>query len=371
MDKSKEIITQLLSSVGVTVGNKGNADIIVNDERFYRRVLASGSLGLGESYVEGWWDCKDLQGLFYKICRTDIDEKANRDLMTTLHFLKSKVFNLQTTTRSFYVGKKHYDLGNNLFKLMLGKRMVYSCGYWKTAKTLDKAQEDKLDLICRKLGLKKGDRLLDIGCGWGELLKFAAEKYGVKGVGVTVSKEQAELARQICRGLPIKIRLQDYRSLNEKFDHIVSVGMFEHVGRKNYKEYMSVVSRCLKQDGLFLLHTIGSKDSKNSPDPWLLKYIFPNSITPSPEDIVSASNKIFVMEDWHNFGTYYQPTLTAWHENINKNWAKVTEKYDERFRRMWNYYLLCCAGSFQARNSQLWQIVFSKGGIVGGYKSIR
>ena len=153
--------------------------------------------------------------------------------------LKARLVNLQSTSRAYNIGKKHYDIGNELYKNMLDKRMNYSCGYWKNSKTLDQAQEAKLDLICKKVGLKPGMKILDIGCGWGSFVKFAAEKYKVKAVGITVSKEQAKLARELCKGLPIEIRLQDYRELNEKFDRIISIGMFEHVGPKNYKTYVN------------------------------------------------------------------------------------------------------------------------------------
>ncbi len=249
--------------------------------------------------------------------------------------------------------------------------MNYSCGYWREAKTLDEAQVAKLDLICKKLKLKPGMTVLDIGCGWGSLAKFAAEKYKVKVVGVTVSKEQAKLARELCTGFDITIRLQDYRDLKEKFDRVVSVGMFEHVGYKNYKEFMEVVNRSLKDDGLFLLHTIGGNKSVKHNDPWIEKYIFPNSMLPSVNQITKATEDIFILRDWHNFGGDYDKTLMAWHKNFNESWDKIKNNYDERFRRMWNYYLLILAGAFRAHRFQLWQIVFSKKDAPVEYKSIR
>ena len=173
----------------------------------------------------------------------------------------------------------------------------------------------------------------------GEFIKYAAEKYGVKAVGITVSEKQAVLAREMCGGLPVEIRLQDYRDLDEKFDHIVSVGMFEHVGYKNYRTYMETADKCLSDDGLFLLHTIGEGCSKIAMEPWVDKYIFPNSLIPSLKQISVAIEKIFVMEDLHNFGAYYDPTLTAWFNNFNRNWDAL--KVDSaRFYRMWKYYLL-------------------------------
>ena len=283
----------------------------------------------------------------------------------------ARVINMQSKHRAFEIGEKHYDLGNELFQNMMDKRMVYSCAYWNDAQTLDDAQDNKLDLICRKLGLQPGMKILDIGCGWGSYAKYAAEKYKVKVIGITVSKEQVDLGRILCAGLPVEIRLLDYRDLDDKFDHIVSVGMIEHVGYKNYRTYMEVVHRCLKDDGLFLLHTIGGNKSVTSVDPWMNKYIFPNGMLPSIKQLGSAIEGLFVMEDWHNFSADYDKTLIAWHKNLEENWDKIKSNYEERFHRMWDYYLLSCAGSFRARRNQLWQIVLSKKGILGGYKSIR
>lgn len=326
--------------------------------------------------MDGWWDCKKLDEFIYHILRADLREKVKgmKNLFPLL--IKARFLNLQNFSKAFEVGKKHYDLGNDFYRYMLDKRMVYTCAYWKNARTLDKAQEDKLELVCKKIGLKKGMKVLDIGCGWGSFLKYAAEKYKIKGLGVTVSKEQAKLARELCKEFDIEIRLQDYRKIikKEKFDRIVSLGMFEHVGYKNYKTYMNIIHKNLKDDGLFLLHTIGSNVSKYIGEPWNVKYIFPNSMLPSLKQITEASEGLFLVEDLHNFGIYYDETLMAWYKNFTKNWKeikKLDKRYNERFYRMWTYYLLSHAGSFRARNEQLWQVVFSKKGIPKGYKSIR
>ena len=249
--------------------------------------------------------------------------------------------------------------------------MVYTCSYWKNSDNLDNAQESKLELTCNKIGLKEGMRVLDIGCGWGSFEKYASEKYGVEVIGITISKEQVELGNELCRGLPVEIRLQDYRDVNEKFDAILSLGMFEHVGPKNYRTYMQKVSDCLEDNGLFLLHTIGSNVSNKIGDRWITKYIFPNGVLPSARQITNASEKLFILEDWHSFGADYDKTLIAWQNNFEKNWDKIKENYSERFKRMWNYYLLSCAGGFRSRKHQLWQIVFSKNGVRGGYESVR
>ncbi|CZU44228.1 cyclopropane-fatty-acyl-phospholipid synthase [Enterobacter hormaechei] len=239
--------------------------------------------------------------------------------------------------------------------------MQYSCGYWKKATTLEEAQQDKLQLICDKLQLQPGMRVLDIGCGWGGLAWFMAKNYGVSVVGVTISAEQQKMAQERCLGLDVDIRLQDYRDLNEQFDRIVSVGMFEHVGPKNYKTYFEVADRNLKPDGIFLLHTIGSKRTDNNVDPWINKYIFPNGCLPSVRHIANASEPHFIVEDWHNFGADYDTTLMAWHERFQAAWPEIADNYSERFKRMFSYYLNACAGAFRARDIQLWQVVFSRG----------
>jgi cyclopropane-fatty-acyl-phospholipid synthase len=333
-------------------------------------VLAHGSLGLGESYMDGWWDVEDLDGFLFKLIDARLDEKVGT-LDDAWLYLKARFVNLQRGRRAFVIGERHYDLGNDLFQAMLGKRLVYSCGYWKDATDLDAAQEAKLDLVCRKLGLEPGMRVLDIGCGWGEALRFAAERHGVSGVGVTVSHEQAEFAAGLCRGLPIDIRVQDYREVDERFDRVFSIGMFEHVGVKNYRTYFDVARRCTADDGLFLLHCIGSNVSSNHTDPWIAKYIFPNSMLPSAEQIANCVEGVFVIEDWHNFGADYDRTLMAWRANFDAAWPRLAARYGERFRRMWRFYLSASAAVFRARRDQLWQLVLSPGGVPGGYRAPR
>jgi cyclopropane-fatty-acyl-phospholipid synthase len=368
---SKEVVQKLLAKADIQINGDRPWDITVHNEKLYDRVLAQGSLGLGESYMDGWWDVPQLDQFFFKLFRSGAIEQVPYSWNTIFAVAKSKLLNMQSKARAFMVGEQHYDLGNDLYKAMLDLQMVYSCAYWKNAQNLDQAQEHKFDLICKKLDLKPGMKVLEIGCGWGGLAFHAAQKYGVSVVGVTVSKEQAAFAQELCKGYPVEIRLQDYRDLKEQFDRIVSVGMFEHVGYKNYQTYIDVCSALLKDDGLMLLHTIGGNKSYTTGDDWMHKYIFPNGMLPSIAQIATALEGNFVMEDWHNFGTYYDKTLMAWHANFKKQWPELKAQYDDRFYRMWNYYLLSCAGLFRARYIQLWQIVLSKNGALGGYISIR
>ncbi len=369
--KVKDWVNYVIEPTGVVIDGPNPWDPQVKNQELFNRVKAQGSLGLGEAYMEGWWECEKLDEFFYRLLSTDIYSRLGLSLPVVLSFLEAKLINMQAKRRAFQVGEKHYDIGNDLFVAMLGESMTYSCGYFKETADLTEAEYAKLDLICRKLDLKPGQRVLDIGCGWGSFARHAAKNYGVKVVGITISKEQKRLAEELCAGLDVEIRLTDYREMNEKFDHIVSVGMIEHVGVKNYRTYMEVARRCLKEDGLFLLHTIGSLKSGNNTDPWIGKYIFPNGMLPSLRQLTESVEKLFVIEDVHNFGADYDKTLMAWHKNFVVAWPELKKDYDERFYRMWVYYLLCCAGGFRARSIQLWQIVLSPKGVPDGYRSVR
>ena len=355
------IANELLGRAGIRVNGPAASDIQVKNPDFFKRVLQEGSLGLGESYMDGWGDCARLDIFFTKVLRAGLENQLPHHFKDTLRIAGARLFNLQSKKRAWIVGKEHYDLGNDLFTRMLDPQMQYSCAYWKDAETLDDAQRAKLRLIGEKLQLKPGMRVLDIGCGWGGLAQFMAQNYGVSVVGVTISAEQQKLAQKRCEGLDVDIRLQDYRDLDEQFDRIVSVGMFEHVGPKNYATYFRVVDRNLKPDGIFLLHTIGSKRTDHNVDPWINRYIFPNGCLPSVRQIADASESHFVMEDWHNFGADYDRTLMAWHERFLAAWPEIADNYSERFKRMFSYYLNACAGAFRARDIQLWQVVFSRG----------
>lgn len=371
MDNARAIAEKTLAKADITIGGNRPWDVQIHDERVFSRVLRGGTLALGESYMDGWWDVPAVDEFFAKVLGAHLERNLKPSLDIFFAYLSALIRNPQSKSRASQVVEAHYDLGNDLYEAMLDSSMVYTCAYWKDATTLTEAQEAKLDLVCRKIGLKKGDRVLDIGCGFGSFAKFAAEKYGASVVGITISKEQLKLAQERTKGLSVEIRFQDYRDVTETFDHIVSIGMFEAVGLKNFREYFEVAARCLKPEGFFLLHTIGQNHSNTTGESWINKYIFPNGLLPSLAQLGTATEGLFVVEDLHNFGADYDKTLLAWFSNFDKAWPTLKEKYGDRFYRMWKYYLLLCAGTFRARETQLWQVVLSKDGVPGGYTSVR
>ncbi len=364
------MLAGLLAPADVDLDGDRPWDVIVHDARMPRRVLAQGSLGAGESYMDGWWDCDRLDEMLTRVLRTDV-VRGLRSLRKYWSVSLGVLRNPQSYRRAFVVGERHYDIGDDLYERMLDRRMIYSCAYWSAASSLEEAQEHKLDLVCRKLGLERRMRVLDVGCGWGGAAQFAAERYGVQVTGITVSKNQAEAARERCRGLPVEIRLQDYRSLTGTFDRIYSLGMFEHVGLRNYRRYLRKMRELLDPDGLFLLHTIGANISHRVTDPWIEKHIFPNSMLPSMVQIARAAESCWVTEDWHVFGVDYDRTLMSWSRNFDARWGEIAGRYGERFRRMWHFWLMSSAAAFRARRLQLWQIVLSPHGVPGGYRAVR
>jgi len=368
-------VKAVLAHADIALNGNRPWDIQFKDPRLYSAVKKNALVGLGDAYIDGWWECEALDEMFCRLLQIGAQHVFRNHPRVILRALGALVFNQQMPRAAARYIHAHYDLGYELFSRTLDQRMVYSCAYWDNAKTLDEAQEAKLDLVCKKLQLERGMTVLDIGCGWGSWVRFAAEHYGVRAVGITLSSDQAEFARTNCKGLDIEIRIQDYRTVRETFDRIASIGMFEHVGPKNYRAFFDIAHSTLRDDGLFLLHTFATRDPfpnrSHCEVDWINKHIFPGLVVPSMGQIGRAVDRRFVIEDVHNFGADYDATLLAWAENVERHWTQLRDKYDERFHRMWRYYLLTCAGAFRSRAYQVWQMVLSKNGVIGGYQSQR
>jgi cyclopropane-fatty-acyl-phospholipid synthase len=367
---SKQLSLSILGLAGIEVNGKNAWDIQVHDDRLWNRIISQRELGLAEAYLDGWWDVESIDQFLTKLLEINVLDKVPFSISLVGHAVKSTVLNRQTKAKAAANAKHHYNIGNDLYTRMLDKEMAYSCGYWKSAKTLDQAQIAKFDLICRKLELKPGMKLLDIGCGWGGLLRYAAKNYGIIGTGISPADNQIELARAKNGKLKIEYLQMDYRDLSGKFDRIVSVGMMEHVGPKNLETFFNKCISLLAPDGMMLHHTIASNETKQVTDPFFDRYIFPGGVLPSLAQISKAVEKKVIIEDVHNFGPDYEKTLLAWHARINKRWSEIPN-YDERFRRMWNYYLLSSAAGFRARHIQLLQVVFRPMTSRGAYKAVR
>ena len=367
---SKEICLRLLDQAGVPVNSNEPWSLRIHDERLWNRVTAQRQLGFGEAYMDGWWDCEQLDEALTRLITVDAVSAIRPTPMVVAHILKSTAINRQTKARAVKNAQHHYDIGNDLYSRMLDKEMIYSCGYWENASSLDEAQIAKLELICQKLALKPGMRVLDIGSGWGGFLRYAVKNYGVVGFGISLANQQTKLARERSQGLDIEFLQMDYRDLAGQFDRIVSIGMMEHVGPNNLKEFFAKCDKLLADDGIMLHHTISSIISANHTDPFFDRYIFPGGVIPSLGQISNAVETKWVIEDVHNFGLDYDLTLMEWYKNINSRWDEIP-KYDERFRRMWNYYLLGSAAGFRARSLQLTQLVFRRPGRLPKYRSVR
>lgn len=370
----QRMLEKFLGDIGVTINGNKPYDVKIHDQRFYTEILKKQNLGAGECYMQGLWDCDQLDELFYRICRHKLYDKVNPEWKAVYWTLRNSVINQQTRKKSERVAEVHYNLGNKLYERMLGKSMAYTCGYWKDAQSLDEAEFAKYELICQKLELNPGERILELGCGWGGLAKYMAEKYQCEVVAFDIGREPASYAKSLCKDLPVKIYQCDYRDVHiynpkhEKFDKLVSVGVLEHVGYKNYNPFLNISRSFMKDDGIFLLHSIGSNSSRNYCDAWINHFIFPNGHLPSLKQVGKAFEGKFIVEDHHNFGAHYDKTLLEWHKNLNNHWEELKSDYNERFHRMMDYYLLTCAGAFRARDMQLWQFVLTKNGVLKGYR---
>jgi cyclopropane-fatty-acyl-phospholipid synthase len=370
--RARKAVSDLLAKADIAVDGTRPWDIRVHDDRVFQRLLGGGSLGFGEAYMDGDWDCEALDQFFDRAISARLTEKLGLTPALALLIASAKLRNRQTVRRSREVARTHYDLPVDIFEATFDKRLTGSCAYWANAETLDDAQEAKLDLICRKIGLTKAHTVLDIGCGWGSFIGFAAETRGADCTGVTVSGVQVDYIKRRYAGMNLHPHLLDYRDYSgPKVDRVVSMGMFEHVGHKNYRTYFEKARSILKDDGLFLLHTIWENERYPAIDPWQDKYIFPNGDLPSLGEVTTAVEGLFVVEDVHNFGADYDKTLMAWNDKFQSNREAMAREHGNRFCRMWEYYLLQNAGAFRSRHISVGQFVLSPHGLRGGYKTVR
>ena len=365
---AEDYFRKVLAAVDVEIDGDRPWDLQAHNRDLFARVLAQGSLGLGEAYMDGWWDCPRLDEFFARAVGGKLGGQLRLTPNVAWLVVTSKLLNRQTRARAGMVADVHYDLDVDIFEATFDRRLTGSCGYWRDAADLDAAQEAKLDLVCRKIGLKAGQRVLDIGCGWGAFMGYAAERYGARCVGVTVSRQQVDYARRRYAGLEVDFQLKDYRDFEGEADHVASMGMFEHVGPKNYRTYFQNARRVIRKDGLFLLHTILANEESSAIEPWLNKYIFPNGVLPTISQVAGAVEGLFVVEDVEVFGADYDRTLMAWYDRFQANRPAIEARYGARFCRMWDYYLRCCAGGFRSRRINLGQFVLSPRGVQGGWR---
>lgn len=383
MSKPQETLARILQPAGIELDGKNPYDPQIHDDRAYNMILGGGTLGVGNAYIEGFWGCDRVDELVSKVLEADLHSMIAASPQLLARSALARVVNMQTPHRSKQVAEMHYDLPSELYEAFLDSNMQYTCGYWRKADNLDEAQRQKMSLVAKKLGIQQGMKVLDIGFGWGQLANYFAEEHGAEVTGITVSEEQLRYAQEHFD--KPDYYLMDYRELDMPgyFDRVTAIGVIEHVGYKNYRPFMQVVRNLLARDGLFLLQTIGNTKSNVTGDPWLNKHIFPNGMTPSEVQLAAASEGVLLKEDEHSFGQDYDKTLISWHENFINNWPNLDGqmidearpelgRYDERFRRTWEYYFLMCAGSFRSRKAmQLWQNVYSRDGITYGYEPVR
>ncbi len=353
-------VEHIFSRAGVSINGTKPWDIRVNDNRFYRDVLINGSLGLGESYMRQQWTTDDLEGLFYRLCSSDLEKTSRR--IPSQHFSRLFDFfiNRQSHARAKSNAEHHYNLGNDLFFEFLGKFKNYSCGYFENADTLDEAQAAKMHKLCQLLDLKKGDRLLDVGGGWGEFAKFAATQYDCDVTSINIAQEQINHAREHCRDTAVEIVKSDYRDMTGTYNKIAVVAMFTHVGHKNYRVFMQTMSGLLEPGGKMVMETVGGLESKTRCEPWTDKYIFPGGLIPSMEQIDHSVRGLFKRDSVHEFGHHYAVTLQHWHRNFIEAWPRLRAHYSESMRLMFEYFFLSVAGDFRAKGLLHYHIAFSK-----------
>lgn len=355
----KLTLTTLLREANIEPNGASPWDPQIKDERFYRTVLLRGSVGLGDAYLNGWWECADISGFILRIIKSGIHLRVPRvDIF--LRRLRFGLIDAQNRIRSKRVAELHYDEDPYIFEVMLGSTNSYTCARWKGVITLDAAQQQKMDLLCKKAGLSSGMTVLDIGSGWGGFLAYAAERYQVRGIGLTISKTQLDYARKRYGNLPVEFRLQDYRDFVGGVDAVVSICVIEHVGSDHYREYFQKVRETLtREDGFFAMQCILACDTQARMDPWTEKHIFPNGILPTLERIENAVEGILHIVDREFFRDDYVRTFSAWYENLVRNKNAIIARCGVRYFRKYEYYLCLYIAGFGSGRIDVGQFVLS------------
>jgi cyclopropane-fatty-acyl-phospholipid synthase len=369
---TQDWLAQLLASADIHLNGNRAWDIQIHHPQLLKRLLSQGGLGLGESYMDGWWECQAIDLMLERAMRARLHERLQTP-RAWWEGLKGSLRPRDGANPSRVVGRMHYEVANPVFQAMFDPYMTHSCAYWVDgAQTLEEAQLAKLDMICRKLQLKPGMRVLDIGCGWGSFMRYAAEHYGVTVLGLTSSAAQVQLGQELSRSLPVQFELTDYRHFNpdskSRFDRVVSIGMFEQLGQSNFSAFFQTAKRCLKDDGWMLLQTQGKTQHTGLLDDWDEKYIHPQGYMPRLDEVTQASEAHFVVEDVHNFGADHDRTVQHWHQRFEMAWPQLRLSNDERFYRLWRFHLLSSAASFRTRQKQMWQLVLSPKGMHKVYR---
>jgi cyclopropane-fatty-acyl-phospholipid synthase len=340
--------------------------LCLNSKEGIKSALRNGALGMAEAYMDGEIDIDGNLQAFLKFESAPLYERMKLSLREKIKFAVSLLITRNTVRGAKKNVKHHYDLGNDFYQLWLDPSMTYTCAYFtRYGDTLAQAQNNKHEHICRKLRLEPGMTLVDIGCGWGAMLVYAAQRYGVIGVGYTISEEQAKWAKENIKRLGLEdritIELKDYREAEGQFDRWVSIGMFEQIGKSFFDMFFSEITRILKPGGIGVLHTIGSSEPYTN-NPWIEKYIFPGGHLPQLGDLVDGMNGINLNPiDVEDLRLHYGQTLDSWYANFNRVENTVWEMYGERFVRMWRFYLNGAAQGFKWGTLRLYQIVFSHG----------
>ena len=370
--KSQDWLAQLLASADIHLNGSRPWDIQIKYPQTLQRLLSLGGFALGESYMDGWWECQAIDLMVERAMRAGLQEKLATPRAWWESF-KVRMRPRDGVGQSRIVGRMHYAVGNQVFQAMLDPYMAHSCAYWvEGAQTLEEAQIAKLEMVCRKLQLRPGMRVLDMGCGWGSFMRYAAEHYGVTVLGLSNVPHQIELGKTLARHLPVQFELSDYAQFNtdgkSKFDRIVSIGTFEQLGQAHVAAFFETAKGCLKDDGWMLLQTQGKSNRQRLLDAWNDKYIYPQGYLPRLDEVTQASEAHFVVEDVHNIGADHDRTLLHWHQRFEMAWPQLRLSHDERFYRMWRFHLLSSAASFRTRHHQMWQLVLSPKGLHKVYR---